>query len=266
MPTIIAVAGPPGSGKTTWIRQRLQGQEQPCGYLAPGLGNVPVDPARIGYCNPWVTVVEETQMATVLAALPEAAQIYVELGFQLDLRSPLCTTLPDHRVAVLPSVSELDSPPGTAESTALWSAWAEEIVTGTPADSAVRVPTPEIWRAPLTGQVFDPPSLDEVLIELTGGAYGAVQRLKGIFELPDGRAFHVDFVSSLTGLEYTELPIPRWLTGRPQRFSGIEIVGAQLMSDVIRQTLLDCCITTEAITQYQAHYNSLDPMTEAVGR
>ena len=87
---------------------------------------------------------------------------------------------------------------------------------------------PTIWRSPLTGQVFDPPSLDEVLIELTGGAYGRVMRLKGIFELPDGQAFYVDFVKGLSGIEYTELKLPRWLQGRPNRFSGMEVVAESL--------------------------------------
>lgn len=48
-----------------------------------------------------------------------------------------------------------------------------------------------------------------ILQELAQGAYGRVQRAKGIFELADGQAFHFDFVSSLPGTAYTELPLPR---------------------------------------------------------
>jgi len=95
------------------------------------------------------------------------------------------------------------------------------------------------------------------LIELTGDAYGQVQRVKGIFELPDGRAFYVDFVEGLPGIEYTELSIPRWLEGRPDRFSGIEVVGWNLEQKIIAQTLLAGCLSDGAIAHYQEQYKAL---------
>ena len=42
-PTITAVAGPPGSGKTTWIRQQLAAETAPILYFSPRTGNVPID-------------------------------------------------------------------------------------------------------------------------------------------------------------------------------------------------------------------------------
>jgi hypothetical protein len=125
---------------------------------------------------------------------------------------------------------------------------------------------PEIWCTPLTGQVFDPPSLDDLLIELTGGAYGQVCRMKGIFELPDGRAFYVDFVDGLPGREYTELAIPRWLAGRPKRFSGIEVAGYGLDRKVMAQTLMDSALSDAALAQYQQHYQALHPSEEVISR
>jgi hypothetical protein len=112
--------------------------------------------------------------------------------------------------------------------------------------------------------VFDPPSLDALLIELTGGAYGQVCRMKGIFEMPNGRAFHVDCVEGLLGVEYTELNLPRWLEGRPSRFSGIEVVGWGLGREAIAQTLLDGCLSDAALTQYHQHYQALDPTVDPV--
>ncbi|MEM9809128.1 MAG: GTP-binding protein, partial [Cyanobacteria bacterium P01_D01_bin.56] len=106
--------------------------------------------------------------------------------------------------------------------------------------------------------------LDEVLIELTGGAYGQVMRLKGIFELPDGQAFYVDFVEGLPGIEYTELKLPRWLQGRPDRFSGLEIVGRNLEQKTIAQTLLTCCLADDVLTQYQRQYQQLQAEEEAI--
>jgi hypothetical protein len=88
--------------------------------------------------------------------------------------------------------------------------------------------------------------------------------MKGIFEMPNGRAFHVDCVEGLLGVEYTELNLPRWLEGRPSRFSGIEVVGWGLGREAIAQTLLDGCLSDAALTQYHQHYQALDPAVDPV--
>ncbi|MEM1255835.1 MAG: GTP-binding protein [Cyanobacteria bacterium P01_H01_bin.21] len=240
------VAGPPGAGKTTWISQFLKDSSRPLFYLCPG-GHESVDLARIGYRFPWVSLVSDDRAATVLADLPGQSQVFIELGFHLDLKSPFLVALPGRRIAVIPPSLE----------TSEWHNWSDEIMPGNHSQTWGSGKLPEIWKSPLTGQVFDPPSLDEVLIELTGGAYGQVMRLKGIFELPDGRAFYVDFVEGLPGIEYTELKLPRWLQGRPDRFSGLEIVGRNLEQKTIAQTLLACCLANDVLIQYQRQYKQL---------
>jgi len=245
-PSFIAVAGPSGGGKTAWISQRFQDQTRPQFYLYPGLGNISVDLARIGYRFPQVQVIQEDQIQQALSLLPDDAIVYLEMGFHVDLQSPFLSSLSCHRVAVVPSSLQ----------TSGWHDWADEVVPGNTIDSPDADKVTELWRSPLTRQVFDPPSLDDVLIELTGGAYGRVHRVKGIFELPDGRAFYVDFVDGLPGIEYAELNLPRWLDGRPERFSGIEVVGKDLEEELIAQALLDSCLPDEAIAQYQAQYKA----------
>lgn len=254
-PSLIAVAGPCGSGKTTWISQHLDDRTRPLFYLDPGLGNISVDLAKIGYRFPWVQVILEQQAQFTLSTLPDGAVVYVELGFHMDLGSLFLGGLPCHRVTVLP--------PSLQDSE--WHNWADEVVPGCAIAVLDAAKLPELWCTPLTGRVFDPPSLDDILIELTKGAYGHVHRVKGIFELPGGRAFYVDFVEGLPGIEYTELNLPRWLDGRPERFSGIEVVGGNLDQDVIAQTLLDGCLSDEAIAHYQEQYKAypnLDSVTD----
>ena len=245
--TLIAIAGPPGSGKTTWMSQFLSDQSRPLFYCCPGMGAGSVDLARIAYRFPGVHLLPEHQTPQVFANLPDQALVYLELGFHLNLTAPLLASLPCHRVAVLPSSLQ----------TSEWHDWADEVIFGNDITMSAPDNLPELWRSPLTGRVFDAPSLDEILIELTGDAYGQVQRVKGIFELPDGRAFHVDFVKGLPGIEYTELGIPRWLEGRPDRFSGIEVVGWNLEQKIIAQTLLAGCLSDGAIAQYQEQYKAL---------
>ncbi|MEM8640722.1 MAG: GTP-binding protein [Cyanobacteria bacterium P01_G01_bin.54] len=250
--TLIAIAGPPGSGKTTWLSQFLSDQQCPLFYCAPGLGEASVDQARIAYRFPWVQLISEQQLPQAFMALPDPALVYLELGFHLNLAAPILASLPCHRVAVVPSGLQ----------TSEWHDWADEVIFGNDitmsASDSLPERLPELWRSPLTGRVFDPSSLDEILRELKGGAYGQVQRFKGIFEVPDGRAFHIDFVNGLSDIAYTELGIPRWLEGRPERFSGIEVVGWNLEQDAIAQTLLAGCLADDVLQAYQQQYRRLN--------
>ena len=243
-PSLIAVAGPSGSGKTTWISQFLRQPVVPTYYLCPGLGNASVDLAGIDYRFPWVQVIPDTEAQTVLHTLSEEAVVYLELGFYLDLGSPLLTSFPCHRVAVLPP--EIKS--------SQWQQWADEMITGNSVRSFESEQIPQIWNTSLTRQVFDPPSLETIWMEITSGAYGQVQRAKGLFELPDGALIQMDFVDALPGSEYRELNISRWLEGRPNRFSGMEVVGWNLEETTIKQILLDSCLSDHALSQYQSYY------------
>ncbi|MEM1370166.1 MAG: GTP-binding protein [Cyanobacteria bacterium P01_H01_bin.15] len=244
---LIAVAGPSGSGKTAWISQFLQDQRRPLFYFCPGMDDCSIDQAQIAYRFPWVNLVPESKAHQILSELPDGALMYLELGFHLDLASPFLASLPWHKVAVLPAGLNASD----------WHDWADEVTTGNETTALAPDNLPELWRSPLSGQVFDPQSMDEILGELTGGAYGNVTRVKGIFELPDGRAFHIDFAKGLPGIEYTELPVPQWLEGRPNRYSGIEVVGWNLEQKSIAQALLDGCLSDQLIAHYQEQYRAL---------
>lgn len=243
-PSLIAVAGPSGSGKTTWISQYLRQPTTPTYYLCPGLGNASVDLASIDYRFPWIQTIPDTEAQTILSRLSEETVVYVELGFYLDLASPVLTSFPCHRVAVVPPETESSQ----------WQNFADEIITGNSVQSSRYGNSPQIWCRPLTGQVFDPPSLETIWMEIIGGAYGQVQRAKGLFELPDGTLIQMDFVDALPGSEYRELNVPRWLEGRPNRFSGIEVVGWNLEESAIKQILLESCLSDQALNQYQSYY------------
>ena len=247
--SIVAVAGPSGAGKTAWIVQCLNDASQPAIYVPAGRGDISVEMAYVGYRFPRVRVVDEKKLLYLLDTLSEPTVVYVELDFSLDLQLPTPLKESSRRVALLP--------PSLKDSK--WHEWADEIVPGNEVAIFESAKMPDLWTMSLAGQVFDAPSLDDIAIELTGGAYGKVHRMKGIFELPDGRSFHLDFVNGLPGIEYAELNVPRWLEGRPQRFSGIEVVGWNLELETIAQTLLDGCLSDDAISHYQHQYKSLVP-------
>ena len=246
-PSIVAVAGPSGVGKTAWIVQQLEQANQSVIYLTEGRGAISTELAYIGYRFPHVRVTSEPELPRLLDGLSEPTVVYVERDFSHTLEAPTPRLTPNHRVAILP-------PSLTASQ---WHDWADELVPGNDVAMFELAKPPDLWTMSLSGQVFDAPSLDEIAIELTGGAYGTVHRMKGMFELPDGRLFHLDFVEGLPGLEYAELNVPRWLDGRPQRFSGIEVLGWHLEGESIAQTLLDGCLSNEAIAYYHHQYKSL---------
>ncbi|MEM1280497.1 MAG: GTP-binding protein [Cyanobacteria bacterium P01_H01_bin.152] len=243
-PMITVVAGPCGAGKTTWILQEMAQMQTPAVYVTPGVGPVPIDATRVTARFPQVEIFHGQPETELLPRLEAGVPVYFELGFQLEISVPLLEAWPHRRIAL---VAEENRDAG-------WQLWADEVIGGNL--STLDLQSAQLWRSPLTGQVFDPPSLDEIWIELMGGAYGNVQRVKGIFELPDGRAFHIDFAAGLPGIEYTELPFPRWLRGRPDRFSGIEVVGQGLEQKAIAQTVLAGCLSDGAIAQYQEQYKA----------
>ncbi len=252
---ITLVAGPPGAGKTTWIRQQVHTAAEPVIYLSLGAGETTLDPTYLAAEVPELTVLPAVQLTNFLERPPVGCVVYLELGFYIDLTS---LVLPNQmadcrRVAVLP--------PGTRHTE--WHDWADLVVTG--AETAIPLQQAHFWRSVLTGQVLDSASLNTFWYELTYGAYGNVQRTKGIFDIADGRAFYFDFTKGLSRSNPVELNLPRCLNGRPDRLSGIEIVGEALDQETIAQTLKDCCLEEQAIVHYQQQIKDLIEQGEEVG-
>jgi hypothetical protein len=253
-PNITLVSGPSGTGKTTWIRQQVNSAAETAVYLNLGSGNTPIDSTYLATEVAGLTVLPVEQLTDFLAQPLVGSAVYVELGFHIDLTSLI---LPDQmadcqRVAVLP--------PGTRHTE--WHGWADVVVAGV--EPGVALSQPHLWRSVLSGQVLDPASLNTFWYELTNGAYGTVQRAKGIFDVADGRSLYFNFVAGLAETTYLELNLPRWLKGRPDRFSGIEVVGEALEQEAIAQTLEDCCLEEPAIAYYQQQIkDSLEPGEEA---
>lgn len=236
---MIAVGGPAGVGKTTWLRQKFLPTSLL--YFCPGVDPVPIDLACVKAEFPAVEVLTNGQESRLFAAA-ESSLILIEIGFQLDLAmiTPLLEALAAQRVAILPI--------GAVQTS--WHYWAERIEAGInlPAISAQA----QLWRAALIGRVFDPASLEMFWFELTAGAYGQIDRAKGIFDLSDGQLAYFDFVNGLPENRSRRLPVPVWLQGRPRRFSGIEVVGQSLDREQIARTLHDCCLSDPAIADAQA--------------
>jgi hypothetical protein len=110
---------------------------------------------------------------------------------------------------------------------------------------------PTTWQQDLTGRVLDPASLNLFWFELTAGAYGPVQHVGAVVEIVDGSAWRLGFESGHDPVE-TELPVERWITGRPLRPSHIEVVGIDLDIAGIAVALQQCELSDPTLANYQA--------------
>lgn len=244
---ITLVTGSSGAGKTTWIQQQIRSIADTVIYLSLGSDETAIDATYLAAEIPGLIVLPVTYLANFSEQHPDRHVIYLELGFHVDLTSLI---LPDkmvihRRVAVLP--------PETRHSE--YRDWADLVVTGV--KTSVALQQPHLWRSVLSGQVLDLASLNTFWYELTHGAYGTIQRAKGIFDVADGRSLYFDFVAGLPETTHSELNLPLWLNGRPDRFSGIEVVGEMLDQEAIAQTIKECCLNDQAIAYYQRQVREL---------
>lgn len=248
-PIITVVAGPSGSGKTTWICQQtrlIASSQKNVLYFSPGSG-IPIDQSHIATEFPTVKVFSDGQEVEFLNQLAAADAVYIELGFYLELEviAQILDNLPYHAIAVIP--------PHLKDSE--WHSWATEIVPGAAAQTSLA--QAHLWRASSTGQVIEENSLEDFWYEMTHCAYGSVARVKGIFNVADGRSLYADFVAGVAESDFVELNLPRHLEGRQERFSGLEVLGENLDEASLRQTLLDCCLSEAAILYYQEQAKQL---------
>ncbi len=248
---IIAVASPPGVGKTHWIRQQIAQANKSVGYFSPQTertthgseatsqrvsSSVPIDAIYLQSEYPQLKLYQTGEEAELNNTIT-----YLEIPWYLDLAGiePLLQTFNSHRVAIIPS---------DTDSTEL-KTWADEII---PGNNITKLTTAlQIHRGVLTGEILDFDSLATFWLELTQGAYGKVVRAKGIFDLVDGQIYYGDFTPGKSELEFKPLNLPHWLNGKPDRFSGFEIVGSNLDKAEIAQTVRDCCVPESAINYYQ---------------
>ena len=215
MPQTFAVAGPPGSGKTAWIARQAEAlaQSKPL-YWSLGGTDITLDGMLLASQCPKLEVIAQPTAETLQQAIAAQRPLLMEVSSSVDVAQlVLPEALQVEKVALLPQGwknQELED-------------WSDRLL---PAQVSF-APQPltveaQICAIELTGQVFDPPSLDLLWREITGGAYGEVYRAKGVFCLADGSVFYFSFVNTNEST-YTHLNLEPCLDVRPSYPSAIEI-------------------------------------------
>lgn len=224
---IIAVTGPPGAGKTHWIREHISKTPQPARYFNPGEGSVVIDATCLVSEFSEVKILTPGEEFELFNPDPQLTT-YIEIPWHLDLSS------------VDPLLEQLN-----AESVVIENHKIAEHLT------PIQTSEVQIHRSLLSGEILDWSSLAVFWFELIKGAYGEVIRAKGIFDIISGESIYGDFVAGRMNQEFVALNVPLWLAGRPERFSGLEIVGFNLNKAELSQTLKDCFIPESQISYYQ---------------
>ncbi len=249
---VIAIAGPPGSGKTTWIAQQAiasgdRGVSEPALYWPLGGAGVSLDALFLASRCPNLEILTPGDSA-LAAALAQNRTLYVEIDNSVDLAQLQFPAGVD--------LETLGLLPEGWQSKDL-EAWSDRLLPSpVPFPRTPFATEPQICAVELTGQVFDPPSLDVFWQELTGGAFGTVHRAKGGFCLADGPAFYFSFVAG-TQSTYTRLQVEPCLQGRPQLPSALEATGHELNGEAILATLKDCLLSDGLLQQHQAQLQAI---------
>jgi hypothetical protein len=241
--SLILVAGTPGSGKTNWIRSQIE-SSQPSYFIHIGAEDFPLDAVLLSQsCEQLQVLADLSSLSRLDSAVLDSAVLYVECGYPIEVQSLLFPEdVAIRRVAVLSP----DSP------TQDWETWADERVVGLQAPIA----PPQLWRLKLSGQILETASLEIFWQELSLGAYGVVDRAKGIFEVSEGIPLLAEYIRGRETIEMTELNLARNLAGRPDRFSGIEVLGTDLDTGAIVETLKLCFLKDDQVVAYQAQVRS----------
>lgn len=240
---IIAVLGNYGVGKTHWIRREIAQlpDKNAVVYLSPKTDKFPLDATILKSEFPDISI----QQTASIEKLKDAGQnttVYLEIPPYLEWKSveEVLQKLQSKKV-VLQYKGE-ESP---------WIAAADEVIVFDREFNLNPFDPLEIHRGLLTGEVLDYPSLETFWQELTGGAYGEILRVKGIFNVFTGECIYGEYLYPDFNPDFLSLNFPLCLQGRPTNFSGIEIIGKNLDKQTIADTLSEFCLSDEAIAYYQ---------------
>ena len=241
------ITGPPGCGKTNWIRDTFLKHTGRCAYLR--LSGSQQEGLEQGHN----AGIDSTWLKDQIPQL-------------VDLATSANTSLPTGPRLVLVEVQQFQ-PPANSESDGIDSLILQKLERFNlspdralhfgldpelPRQDVLDFKRLESWHHNLRGCVWDPNSLSSFWFELVNGAYGDVYRAKALMNLPDGRSFLCNWMVSQQSSQFLPLERVEAPAGRPNRTSHLVVQGRALNPAGIQSTIVDCLLTDDVLELHQA--------------
>ena len=241
------ITGPPGCGKTNWIRDTFLKHPGTCAYLRlSGSEQESLEQGHnAGIDSTWLKdqIPELSDLSTMandpLPSGPRLALIEVQ-----QFRPPANSGPAGIDPYVLRQLERFELQPNRTMHFGL----DPEL----PREDVLDFKHLESWHHDLQGCVWDPNSLSSFWFELVNGAYGDVYRAKALMNLPDGRSFLCNWIVSQQNSQFLPLEAVEPPIGRPNRTSHLVVQGRALNPAGIQSTIIDCLLTDDVLELHQA--------------
>ena len=242
------ITGPPGCGKTSWIRDCLLKHAGACAYLRlngsiqEGLEqghNAGIDCA---WLTDQIPKLQNLAISEPMAAHP-GDDCLVLIEVQQFRPSPQSGA-----DGIDPQIKQQLEPLNLKPDRLMHFGLDPDL----PKQDTLDFNQIEAWHLSLQGCVWDPNSLSSFWFELVNGAYGDVYRAKALMNLPDGRSFFCNWMVSQQGSQFLPLASVEPPTGRPDRISHLVVQGRALNPAGLQATINDCLLTDDLLELQQA--------------
>ena len=242
------ITGPPGCGKTSWIRDCLLQHSGARAYLRlngsiqEGLEQSHNAGIDLAWLRDQVPELQNLAIEELNAALPEDnCLLLIEVQ---QFRPSTRSSSNEIDLQIKRQLDQLNLKPDRI----LQFGVAPEL----PQQDTLDFKRLEAWHLSLKGSVWDPNSLSSFWFELVNGAYGDVYRAKALTNLPDGRSFFCNWMVSQQASQFLPLTSVEPPTGRPDRTSHLVVQGKALDSAGIQATVKDCLLSDDVLEMQQA--------------
>lgn len=235
MSRTLLISGPPGCGKTTWIRNRILSHPGSCGYLRlAGYPDEGLVQARDGGIDllwlqdqcPGLLDLGDPDLA--LAPRPADQLVLIELP---QFHPPAEADLAGVDRRVIPQLEALHLLPE------LHLHFGRDAVL--PCHDTLDFSGLQAWERNLAGFVWDAASLSDVWFELMHGAFGEVSRAKALMNLPGGRSIFCNWIVSRESAQFLPLQTITTPDGPPERLSHLVVQGRDLDPDALEARLAE---------------------------
>ena len=241
------IAGPPGCGKTNWIREKLLKHQGPCAFLRlDGWSHEGLEAGmNAGIDLTWLS----DQCPQLIDLSPASLQ---ELPPSEDCL--LLIEAQQFKPSNLSIAAEID--PRIHQQLQRFNLKPDKtLLFGRDADlpqqDTLDFTSLEAWDLNLDGCIWDPNSLSSFWFELVNGAYGDVYRAKALINVPEGGSYFCNWMVSQKESQFLPLEALESPSEKPNRMSHLVIQGKSLNPIAMKATINDCILGNDNLEPTQ---------------